>query len=347
VYEEFYGLQERPFDLTPNPRFLFLSPAHREALSNLEYGLSARKGITLLLGDAGLGKTTLVRAALAVHANNGGKCVYVNNPTLNRAEFVRTLAAGFELSSHAAADKAIFLRELEDKLRTRLADGQLLALVIDEAQSVPHDILEEIRLLGNMETEKTKLLPIVLAGQPELADRLNQPTLRQLKQRIALRCSLLPLNLHDTAAYIASRVRIAGGRPVDIFTREAVLAIHATSKGIPRSIGVLCDNALIAGFARGERPVNQSTLREVCRDFDIEFMPSASTDHVIGPQPTAGTAPDSSQVVVKFAKNAGAPDTHTSADAHEPGEDSSSSPHPGAAGSGRLEPIARRRFSFF
>jgi general secretion pathway protein A len=141
--------------------------------------------------------------------------------------------------------------------------------VIDEAQALPDEILEEIRLLANMETPTHKLLPVVLAGQPELAERLNEPRLRQLKQRIALRCELKPLDLSDTAAYIASRLRTAGGDPANIFTRQAVTLIHEYSHGLPRTISVMCDNALMSGFALDQRPVDGDIVLEVCRDFDL------------------------------------------------------------------------------
>jgi general secretion pathway protein A len=279
VYSEFYGLSERPFDLTLDLRFLFLSGPHREALSNLEYGITGRKGFTLLLGDAGLGKTTLIHTVLGMQLNHDTKVVHISNPTLSRTEFFRTLAAGFGLSDRAASDKSVFLKELEDRLRDRFAAGALTILVIDEAQSLPHDLLEEIRLLGNIETQTEKLLPVVLAGQPELSERLNETSLRQLKQRIALRCELRPLSLSDCAAYVAARLRIAGGKPREIFTRDAIQAVHAASKGVPRAVNVLCDNALIAGFARGERPVGRTILEEVCRDFDV-LLP-------IAPEPKA------------------------------------------------------------
>ena len=146
----------------------------------------------------------------------------------------------------------------------------MTALIVDEAQAIPNEILEEIRLLANMETATSKLLPVVLAGQPELADRLKEPSLRQLKQRVALRCELKPLDLPQTAAYIASRIRTAGGDPANIFTREAVTLIHEYSRGLPRTISVMCDNALTSGFALDQRPVDGDVVREVIRDYDLQ-----------------------------------------------------------------------------
>jgi general secretion pathway protein A len=269
MYERFYGLRELPFELTPNPEYLFLTARHRGVLCNLQYGISARRGITLLVGEAGTGKTTLVHAALGLVRRDDARCVYLNNPTLTRAEFVEFLAHGFGLSEEAKQSKAVFLLELERVLLARLAQGVVSALLIDEAQSLPHELLEETRLLANMETATDKLLPVVLAGQPELADRLNEPSLRQLKQRVALRCDLAPLELQETAAYIAARLERAGGKSGDIFTREAVEAIHGRSRGIPRTISVICDNALINGFAADRRPVDWEIVLEVCRDLDF------------------------------------------------------------------------------
>jgi type II secretory pathway predicted ATPase ExeA len=269
MYERFYGFREAPFELTSNPRFLFFTAQHREALCNLEYGLSSAKPITVLIGEAGTGKSTLLRAALASDLCRHVTCVFIDNPTLTRAEFLETLASRFELGAGADVSKASLLGSLESVIRRRHARHEITALVIDEAQALPTEILEEIRLLANMETPTEKLLPVVLAGQPELAARLNEPGLRQLKQRIALRCELKPLDLPDTAAYIASRIRTAGGDPANIFTRQAVTLIHEFSRGLPRTISVMCDNALMSGFALDQRPVDGDLVLEVCRDFDL------------------------------------------------------------------------------
>jgi len=268
MYESFYGLRERPFDLTPNPRFLVMTDVHREALSNLEYGIASRTGITLLVGEAGTGKTTLIRTALErqparVH------CVHLSNPALTRDEFVQMLALRFELSDKAQASKTSLLLELENILRRRDEVGESTVLLVDEAQSLPRDILEEIRLLANIETNDRKLLSVIMAGQPELTSLLNNVELRQLKQRVALRCELRPLTLQETAGYVAGRIRSAGGVGAQVFTREAVTLIHERSFGIPRTISVIADNALLTGFAVAQRPVNSATVREVCEDFDL------------------------------------------------------------------------------
>lgn len=273
MYEAYYGLRERPFELTPNPRFLFLTPHHREALTTLEYGLSSRTGIAVLLGDAGTGKTTLVHAALQAKSTRQSLTVYLNNPSLTRSEFVEFLASGFALTPDAARSKTRCLYELTDLLARRHEARQMSALVIDEAQCLPDALLEEIRLLANIESACEKLLSIVLAGQPELADRLNQPSLRQLKQRVGLRCTLHPLTAADAEHYVASRIRIAGGQVDQVFTAEAIHLAHARAGGIPRTISVICDNALVSGFALDRRPVDASVVAEVCRDFDFTPPP--------------------------------------------------------------------------
>jgi general secretion pathway protein A len=276
MYERFFGFREAPFELTANPKFLFFTAQHREALCHLEYGLSVAKPVTVLIGEAGTGKSTLVQAALASEKCRHVKCVLIDNPTLTRAEFFETLAARLELGGNAERSKASLLGGLESIVRRRQLHREITALIVDEAQAVPDEILEEIRLLANMETPTSKLLPVVLAGQPELGERLKQPGLRQLKQRIALRCELKPLDLPDTAAYIASRIRTAGGDPANIFTREAVTLIHEYSRGLPRIISVMCDNALTSGFALDQRPVDVDIVREVIHDFDLQSAPASA-----------------------------------------------------------------------
>jgi len=269
MYLEFYGLRELPFELTANPEYLYLTPRHREALSNLQYGLATAKAVTLLIGEAGTGKSTLLKAAMSSDRCRHVRCVSLNNPTLTRGEFIEVLARNFNLGDEAARSKAILLPELENAILQRRSSGEITALVIDEAQSLSLELLEEVRLLANMETHAEKLLPVVLVGQPELADRLEDNNLRQLKQRVALRCEVTPFELQETAGYIASRIRTAGGVGTRLFTREAVMLIHEYSGGIPRTISVICDNALTHGPALGRQPVDSDMVLEVCRDFRL------------------------------------------------------------------------------
>jgi general secretion pathway protein A len=281
MYEDYYGLRERPFDLSPNPRFLFLSGKHREALTHLKYGLTGRPGVTVLIGEAGTGKTTLIRAAIQASNGSSAAIVHLSNPTLTRAEFYEYLAAGFRFPPEAGSSKPRFLAALEQVITDQHTRDAVPALVVDEAQSVPHELLEEIRLLTNLETATGRSLAVALVGQPELAARLNDASLRQLKQRVALRCELAPLDLSETASYIAARVRVAGGHAETVFTRDAVKAIYTHSKGIPRTVSVICDNALVTGFAADIKPVGHDVVLDVCRDFHLEETPASP----VGPPP--------------------------------------------------------------
>ena len=275
MYERFYGFSELPFELTANPKYLFLSSRQREALSTLQYGLFAAKSITLLIGEAGTGKTTLIRAALESERCRHVHCVYLSNPALRPEDFLRLLALKFNLGADAAESKAVLLERLEKTLRERRDGGEIMALVIDEAQSLSVELLEEIRLLANIETPSAKLLPLVLAGQPELADRLEDHDLRQLRQRVTLRCQLEPFSLNETAAFIASRLSVVGGVPSQVFTKDAVMLIHEHSRGIPRTVSVICDNALVSGMALDQKLVTRTIVAEVCKDFRL----TASTLH--------------------------------------------------------------------
>ena len=277
MYERYYGLTDRPFELTADTRYLFLTKRQREALSNLQYGLLSARSLTLLTGEAGTGKTTLIRAALESERCRHVRCVYLNNPVLRTDDFLRLLALKFDLGAEAGESKSMFLERLERMLRERQALGETTALMIDEAQSLSVELLEEVRLLANIETPSAKLLPLVLAGQPLLGARLEDPSLRQLKQRVTLRCELEPYDVAETGAYVASRIRTAGGEPSRVFSREAVRLVHQYSGGIPRTISVICDNALISGMALGRQPVNQAVVMEVVQDLHL----TPTKDHTL------------------------------------------------------------------
>ena len=298
MYHEYYGLTERPFDLTPNTRYLYLTPMHREALAAVQYGITSRRGIIVVTGEAGTGKTTIVRAALRALRGENVRQTYLNNPALTRDEFLQFLTKAYRLGPEAAVSKTDMLSRLTATLARNHAQSQITALVVDEAQSLPHELLEEIRLLANIETSTAKLLQVVLVGQPELADRLNDPSLRQLKQRVAIRATLKPLDLRATAALIAGRIRVAGGNPPEVFTPAAVELVYRYSGGVARTINVICDNSLLSGFAAEQKPVGPAIVEEVCRDFDLtprESQPSrsaprggAATD---APRASLGTRP--------------------------------------------------------
>jgi type II secretory pathway predicted ATPase ExeA len=337
MYETYYGLRERPFDLTPNPRYLFLTRGHREALTHLQYGLRDTSGITVVTGEAGTGKTTLIQTALASRVGTDLRCVYVNNPTLTRGEFLEMIAMSLHLSVQATCSKTRLLLELRELLTG--GGGVAAALIVDEAQSLPDELLEEVRLLANVETPTRKLLPVVLVGQPELAARLNQPSLRQLKQRVALRCVLNPMTSRETPAYISRRIRIAGGDVASCFTEEAMAAVHEMSGGIPRTVCVICDNALITGFAAEEKPVGRATVLEVCRDFDLAPPPMpqapdrwAAERHWTPPETAPAPAPAAAAVAV----------------AERPAEAGVSDTVPAVTGGELFSHFARpRRFLFF
>jgi general secretion pathway protein A len=330
MYQRFHGLRELPFELTPNPKYLFLTPQHREALSNLQYGLSSAKAMTVLIGEAGTGKTTLLQAALESESCCNVSCVYLNNPTLTRREFVEILSDRFSLSPRAGESKAVLLGELDGVLRERRARGQITALVIDEAQGLSGELLEEIRLLANIETPTEKLLPLVLAGQPELRDRLNEPGLRQLKQRITLRCEITPFSLTETAAYIELRIRRAGGDAAKLFTREAVRLIHQKSGGIPRVINVICDNALVTACGLERHLVDRAIVVEVVHDFDLG-----------GAEPPDGAVPERGDAVPRPDDSIGHPTAVTA--------DGKAAPDASAATERELFAMdaGRRRFSLF
>jgi type II secretory pathway predicted ATPase ExeA len=282
MYEQFYGLQTRPFELSPDPRFLLLTRRHREALSTLQYALSGRKGVSLLVGEAGTGKTTLIYAALG-SLESSRLTVFLSNPALTRDEFFEFLADGFQMPPETATSKTRFLLNLRKLLTERPPEDGIAALIIDEAQSLSDALLEEVRLLANIETATDKLLSIILVGQPELADRLNQPSLRQIKQRVGLRCGLAPLDLQETAAYIATRVQVAGADCPRLFTQSAIETIYERSGGIPRTISVICDNSLVAGFALDRSPVDAEIVFEVCRDLDLPGNEEAASGATILP----------------------------------------------------------------
>lgn len=316
MYESFYGLTERPFDLTPNWRYLYLTPMHREALSAIQYGVTARRGIVAVIGEAGTGKTTIVRASLRALREKGVRQVYLSNPRLTRDEFLGFLSRAFRLPPNTAGDKAELLRALTARLTRLHTKGRAVVLVVDEAQSMPHELLEEIRLLANIETPTAKLLQVVLVGQPELGDRLNDPSLRQLKQRVAIRAALRTLDLRATAALIAGRIRVAGGRPADVFTPRAVETVFCHSAGIARTVNVICDNALLSGFAADQRPVGHEIVEEVCRDFDLPRrvelplepapMPAAPAPAKTAPSVKATAAAPAEETTAQANGNGGA-----------------------------------------
>jgi general secretion pathway protein A len=268
MYETFYNLKEKPFNLTPDPRFIYFTEKHCEALANLVYGIRERKGFLVLTGEVGTGKTTLVNALLDTLERTGVLSAFIFNPLLTSTEF-------FE-----------YLMKLNSILLERYRAGQVTVLVVDEAQNLSHELLEEIRLLTNLETATEKLLQIVLVGQPELNLKLNTPELRQLKQRVSLRCTLEPLSLAETKEYIRTRMEIAGLPDQAVFPEQAVAEIHRFSAGIPRLINIICDNALLTGYASDSRIISVEIIREVSEDLDLIGGHSQQFSKTVRPKST-------------------------------------------------------------
>jgi len=267
VYAEFYGLRELPFALTPDPRFIYFTPSHTEVMANLHYGIESGKGLIVVGGEVGTGKTTILRWMMQ-RLDRTVLVAYIFNPRLSVAEFYQHVATLLDVQKWET--KSELLLELGHALESRHSRGLRTVLIVDEAQGLSTHVLEEIRLLSNFESDTAKQLQIVLTGQPELRDVLNRPELRQLKQRIALRCVIKPLpNIEETDRYITSRLLVAGAERTDIFSPGAIDYIFRCSDGIPRQINNLCDNALLAGYAAGETSISRSTIEEVAETFDM------------------------------------------------------------------------------
>ena len=267
MYAEFYGLKELPFALTPDPRFIYFTPSHTEVMANLHYGIESGKGLVVVTGEVGTGKTTILRWMMQ-RLDRTVLVAYIFNPRLSVPEFYQHVATLLDVRKWET--KSELLLELGRALESRHSRGLRTVLIVDEAQGLSPHVLEEIRLLSNFESNTAKQLQIVLTGQPELREVLNNPDLRQLKQRIALRCVIKPLpNVEETERYIASRLLVAGGKRINIFSPAAIDYIYRCSAGIPRNVNNLCDNALLAGYAAGDTTIEQHTIEEVAETFDM------------------------------------------------------------------------------
>ena len=267
MYAEFYGLKELPFALTPDPRFIYFTPSHTEVMANLHYGIESGKGLVVVTGEVGTGKTTILRWMMQ-RLDRTVLVAYIFNPRLSVTEFYQHVATLLDVQKWET--KSELLIELGRKLEQRHSRGLRTVLIIDEAQGLSPHVLEEIRLLSNFESNTAKHLQIVLTGQPELRDVLNNPDLRQLKQRIALRCVIRPLpTIEETDRYITSRLLVAGAERTDVFSPEAVDYIYRCSGGIPRNVNNLCDNALLAGYAAEETTIGREVIEEVAETFDM------------------------------------------------------------------------------
>ena len=268
MYKEFFGLRANPFNVNPDPRYLFLTRHTEEALACLTYGIQSRKGFVLLTGEVGTGKTTLINKLLEWLRAQQVPTAFIFNSRMNVPQFLDYMMADFGIPCDTRSKSQILLR-LYNWLLERYRAGETAVLIVDEAQNLADEVLEEIRMMTNLETFTEKLLQIVLVGQTELEQKLKQSNLRQLRQRLTLRAKTHPLTLEETKAYIYQRLRIAGSNGQAIFDGEALLSIHRYSNGIPRVVNLICEHCLVSAFVDQQKIVGTSIVDAVARDFDL------------------------------------------------------------------------------
>jgi general secretion pathway protein A len=269
MYKSYYGLKENPFNVNPDPRFLFLTKQIEEALTGLMYGIQTRKGFITLTGEVGTGKTTLVNRLLDWLHHRRARTAFLFNSRMNTSQLFDFILAEFDIPCETKS-KSQQLMKLNQWLLERYRAGETVVLVIDEAQNLTYPVLEEVRLLTNLETSTEKLLQIVLSGQPELEERLKLPQVRQLRQRIMLRCKTAPLTKEQTHEYIVERLRIAGADGEPIFSPAAMNTVHLYSMGIPRVVNLLCEHSLVNGFVEQQRPIQPKIVEDVAREFQLD-----------------------------------------------------------------------------
>jgi general secretion pathway protein A len=268
MYKDFFGLRANPFNVNPDPRYLFLTRHTEEALACLTYGIQSRKGFVLLTGEVGTGKTTLINKLLEWLRLQQVATAFVFNSRLNVPQFLDYMMTDFGIPCETES-KSQILQKLYSWLLDRYRAGETAVLIVDEAQNLSEEVLEEIRMLTNLETFTEKLLQIVLVGQPELEVKLKQPQLRQLRQRLTLRAKTHPLSLEETKAYIQQRLRIAGSSGEPIFEPDALTAIHRDAQGIPRVVNLICEHCLVSAFVDQKKTVSREVVDAVARDFDL------------------------------------------------------------------------------
>ncbi|MGE5646013.1 MAG: ExeA family protein [Acidobacteriota bacterium] len=286
MYNAFFGFKESPFNLTPDPAFLYRSQQHEEALANLIYGVQSRKGFVVLTGEVGTGKTTMLECLQDFLSAHQIDFAYLFNSRLTVEQFFEMIAYDLDLRC-ARTSKTEVLIALNQLLIQNANEGRTTTLIVDEAHNLEWDVLEEIRLLGNLENRRGKLLQIVLAGQPEFDRKLDAPSLRQLKQRIALRCMLQPFRAQETVAYVETRLAKVGMPNQTVFPPEVLEQIHVRSQGIPRLINAICDNVLLTSFAMEKKAATVEIVDEVSDDMRLEWP--GRRERV--PQGAEGTGP--------------------------------------------------------
>lgn len=269
MYKSFFGLKESPFRVNPDPRYLYLTKEIQEALAGLMYGIKTRKGFVTLIGEVGTGKTTLINQLLEWLNKQQMRTAFIFNSRVNTKQLFELILAEFDIPCDSRS-KTQQLMKLNHWLLERHTAGETAVLIIDEAQNLTYPVMEEIRLLTNLETSIDKLLQIVLSGQPELDEKLKLPQLRQLRQRISVRCKTSALTNEQTHAYVAERLRIAGANGQPIFSAKTVDAIHKYAYGIPRVINLLCEHALTTAYVEEQRPVEPFIVEEIAREFQLD-----------------------------------------------------------------------------
>ena len=270
MYNAFFGFSESPFNLSPDPAFFYRSEQHEEALANLVYGVQARKGFIVLTGEVGTGKTTMLECLRDYLEAQFIEFAFIFNSRINADQFFEMIAYDLDLPC-SRTSKTEVLFALNQLLVEQAQDGRTVVLIVDEAHNLEWDVLEEIRLLGNLENRNGKLIQIILAGQPELDRKLDAPNLRQLKQRIVLRCNLQPFTLRDAVEYMESRLEHAGMPNQTVFPEELMAEIHLRTQGIPRIINAVCDNLLLSAFAAETKTCTVTMLDDVCHDLRLEW----------------------------------------------------------------------------
>jgi type II secretory pathway predicted ATPase ExeA len=271
MYRNFFGLRALPFGSSPDPRFLYMMPWTREALACLQYGIAARKGFVVMTGEVGTGKTTLLKTVIGTFAKDRISTAFVFNPRLDVLDFLEFVLTDFGIPPQTRTKSGMLL-QLNRWLIERFRAHQLCVIVIDEAQNLSFDLLEEIRLLTNLETSSEKLVQIVLSGQPELEEKLRDPSIRQLRQRVSLWCKTRPLSGEEPRDYIAERLRIAGASH-PVLSPEAVELVHRYSKGIPRVINLICEHAMINAYVEQIKPIPARIVEMVCAELELDNQP--------------------------------------------------------------------------
>jgi general secretion pathway protein A len=284
MYNEFYGFSKDPFLIVPDPNYLYMSPKHEEALARLAYGIKGRRAILLLTGEVGAGKTTLIRYIVG-HLPGFIQPAIISNSNLGAEALLGMILAEFGLSAQPGADKAILIKSLQTHLQSLAAQNRRGLLIIDEAQNLPLDALEEIRMLSNFQIKNQSLLQILLVGQPELRARMKDPRCIQIAQRVALNYHIAALSLEETRAYIIYRLQRSGGSK-ELFTADAMQMVFRLSRGVPRSINLVCDSALIYGFSEEIRLINSKVVVQAAKQLDLMGLVSFSR-----PEPASGLQP--------------------------------------------------------